>query len=183
MRLYTKTGDGGETGLPAGIRVPKDDLRVAVCGDLDEANSAIGVAASLCSDEELVSDLRALQFSLFALAAEIAEGAAGAGDSPRISAETVAALEACIDRWQAVLPPIRSFVLPGGCSAAAAAHLARAVCRRAERALVSLTQREPVGAHALPCINRASDLLFVLARAANARAGTDDALWPGTGTG
>jgi len=181
MRLYTRTGDAGETGLPGGARVPKDDPRVAVCGDLDEVNCAIGAAASLCSDEEIAADLAALQTGLFSLAAEIAEGPKG-DNGPRISCEVVAKLEARIDRWQSVLTPLRNFILPGGRPAAAAAHVARANCRRAERAVVSLARCVPVNPHVLAYLNRASDLLFVLARAANARAGVADVVWTGNRT-
>jgi len=178
MRLYTRTGDAGETGLPGGARVPKDDPRVAVCGDLDEVNCAIGAAASLCGDEEIAADLAALQSGLFSLAAEIAEGPTEA-NGPRITCEAVAQLEARVDRWQSILRPLTNFILPGGCPAAAAAHVARANCRRAERAVVSLAKRQPINLQALAYLNRASDLLFVLARAANARAGVADVVWTG----
>jgi cob(I)alamin adenosyltransferase len=181
VRIYTRTGDAGETGLFAGGRVPKDHPRVSACGDVDELNAALGVAMTLepaDADREL---LEAIQRDLFAIGSELATpdpakvppGAARpfAGDA------RVAALERAIDACEAELAPLREFILPGGTPKAAAFHLSRTVCRRAERAVVRLARDSTVSPPVLRYLNRLSDLLFVLARATNARAGVRDVTW------
>ncbi len=197
-KIYTRTGDSGSTGLGDGQRRGKDDPRVAAYGAVDEANSAIGLAraaAAGSSDPDLVAIDRVLarvQNDLFDLGADLCMpgerqiGSAKAKRPPlRVSMSQVAALEKAIDELNDDLSPLRSFVLPGGGQAAAALHLARAICRRAERDMVALSriEGEEVGAPALAYVNRLSDYLFVAARYVNRR-GEGDVLWaPGANQG
>ena len=183
-RIYTKTGDRGDTGLFGGARVSKDDLRVEAYGAVDELNAVLGVAAAACADAELAEEIRALQAGLFQLGADLATPPGeptkrGRAAFTRIGATDVARLEAAIDRWEAALPPLQTFILPGGHASAAALHQARAVCRRAERRCVTLLRSEPGDdqGEVLRHLNRLSDLLFVLARASNARLGVPDTPW------
>jgi len=185
-RIYTRTGDDGTTGLGDGQRVSKDDARVDAFGEVDETNSAIGLAraALKSSDLEAIDSLLAVvQNDLFDLGADLCRppspNEAEAEHPPlRVVIAQVERLERAIDALNAELEPLRSFVLPGGAHAAAALHVARAVCRRAERRMVQLatTPGESVGAPALAYVNRLSDYLFVAARYANAR-GRLDVLW------
>lgn len=180
-KIYTKTGDDGSTGLASGERRSKCDPRVEAYGDVDEANSAIGLARlSASAHPELDSMLARIQNDLFDLGADLATPPSDKplGYEPlRIVAAQVTRLEEEIDRLNARLSPLRSFVLPGGSPAAAALHLARAVARRAERRMVALAaEGETVSAPALQFINRLSDFLFVAARIAN-NDGKDDVLW------
>lgn len=164
MRIYTKTGDRGQTGLFGGARVRKDDARVETFGAVDELNAAIGWARASGERPEIDRVLADVQVQLFELGAALAGG-------PDANSH-VAELEAAIDQFDAQLPPLRRFILPGGSPAAAALHLARTVCRRAERRAVTLGAKE-----AVVYLNRLSDLLFVLARAANRSAGVPDVEW------
>jgi cob(I)alamin adenosyltransferase len=179
-RIYTRTGDGGETGLFGGGRVSKDDLRVRAYGAIDELNAVIGLARATGHTREIDAVLERLQHQLFDLGAELAtpdpasQAAAHAG---HVSAIWVDALEQDIDRFEARLPALRQFVLPGGVPAAATLHHARTVARRAEREIVALAAREPLNPELLKYVNRLSDLLFVLARAANHAAGQPDVAW------
>lgn len=183
MKIYTKTGDAGETGLLGGGRVPKDDPRVAACGDVDELNAAVGLAASLEPAGLELDLLQTIQRHLFTIGAELALAKALPG--PRIGAGDVTTLERAIDGWEERLEPLQNFILPGGggLPKSAALHLARAICRRAERQVVRLARtgaRSPSPAVApavVQYLNRLSDLLFVLARAANAQAGRSDVKW------
>lgn len=180
-KIYTKTGDDGSTGLANGERRAKCDARVEAYGDVDETNSAIGLARlSTASLPELDAMLERVQNDLFDLGADLATPPSEKkpGHQPlRIAPAQVARLEREIDALNARLSPLRSFVLPGGSAAAAALHLARAVCRRAERRMVALAASgEAVGAPALQFINRLSDFLFVAARIAN-NVGAGDILW------
>lgn len=179
MKLYTKTGDEGETSLFDGTRVSKTDPRVAAYGDVDELQAAIGLAAAAGLDRELAEISVSLQRDLFALGARLADPAHRI--APRVSkividAGSVARLEQWIDTLDAALPPLRHFILSSGSPAGAALHFSRTVCRRAERATVSLGADavEPV---VLVYLNRLSDLLFVMARAANHRAGIPETEW------
>ena len=148
MKIYTKTGDGGETGLWGGVRVPKDAARVQAYGTVDECNAAIGVArAALAAAPELAALdelLAQIQNQLFVVGADLATPGQAAG-IPRVGAAEVAFLEQTIDALEAELPPLTQFILPGGSQAAAQLHLARTVCRRAERWVVQLGRHEPVG--------------------------------------
>lgn len=178
VRIYTRTGDGGETGLLGGRRVRKSVLRVEAYGELDELNACLGLAAAATSHEETVELLTRIQRELFALSARVADVRQGDGaEKTAFSEANVAALERAIDEAEETLPPLKAFVLPGGSDAAARLHLARTVCRRAERRLVALAAQEDVPAVFLAYLNRLSDLLFVVARAANRRAGVPDCPW------
>lgn len=176
MKIYTRTGDAGQTGLWGGHRVPKDALRVQAYGAVDEANAALGVARACGVDAELDRILAQVQDYLFVVGADLATPGAAAS-IPRVEERDAAALEDLIDGLERELEPLRQFILPGGSLAAAHLHLARTVCRRAERWAVALAREEPINTHVLTYLNRLSDLLFVLARSANARAGVTDVPW------
>jgi cob(I)alamin adenosyltransferase len=180
-RIYTRTGDAGDTGLFGGRRVPKNDLRVAAYGAVDELNAVLGAARAANPPERIAPVLDTLQHYLFDVGSELAtppEAASPAkAHASRVTAEWVAALEREIDRFEDALPPLRAFILPGGTPAAAALHLARTVARRAERDIITLAGREPVNPELLKFVNRLSDLLYVLARAANHDAGRPDVEW------
>lgn len=185
-RIYTKTGDGGETSLGDGARVSKHDLRVEAFGTVDEANAALGVAR-LHAMGKLDAMLKRVQNDLFDLGADLCVPEEGHGGRKpdrtrlRIADSQVARLEREIDALNAGLPTLDSFVLPGGRALAAHLHLARTIVRRAERRMVALAQKEKVGPPALIYINRLSDLLFVMARTANRGR---DVLWePGANRG
>ena len=175
-RIYTRGGDGGQTSLADGTRIAKHALRMTAQGDVDEANAAIGVARLHAVVDPAPAILMRVQNDLFDLGADIATPGDGAAGALRIRADQVARLEAEIDSVAAPLAPLTSFVLRGGHPAAAHLHHACTVVRRAERALVALAAREPVNPAALAYLNRLSDLLFVLARAAN-DGGRADVLW------
>jgi len=171
-KITTRTGDRGETGLGDGSRVSKDSLRVRTLGDLDELNSALGVLLAEETPAELAEALSHVQHDLFDLGGEVSiPGHAMVGE------EQVARLEQMIDKWNAGLAPLKEFILPGGTRAAAAAHLARTVCRRAERSLVALGEKEKVGEPARRYLNRLSDLLFIAGRLLNQQAGRGDVQW------
>lgn len=180
-RIYTRTGDAGETSLFGGRRVPKDDLRVSAYGTIDELNAVLGVARAAGPGAEIDAVLERLQHHLFDLGAELATPpaapAAAAAHAPRVAAAWVEDLERDIDRFEDGLPPLRQFILPGGTPAAAMLHLARTVARRAEREIVTLAAHEGLNPELLKFVNRLSDLLFVLARAANQAAGRPDTAW------
>jgi cob(I)alamin adenosyltransferase len=177
-RIYTRGGDAGETSLGDGGRVAKHHPRIAVLGDLDEANAALGVARLHVRDAEVDALLGRVQNELFDLGADLCrpENPDAAKIPLRVTDGQVAALETEIDRYNAALQPLTSFILPGGSAASAHVHLARAVVRRAERAIAVLAAEEPLNPAALRYVNRLSDLLFVLARHLNG-AGGADVLW------
>ncbi len=180
MRIYTRGGDRGRTGLADGSRVRKDDPRVAACGDLDELSSWLGLATAGARRRDLVGLLGDVQRDLFALGAQLADPShrvAGRRAKAAVSEAHVSRLEREIDRREAKLPPLRAFVLPGGSRVGALLHLARAVCRRAERSIVALAERESVDPRLVAYVNRLSDLLFVLARSENRRARRVETRW------
>jgi cob(I)alamin adenosyltransferase len=178
MKIYTRTGDAGETGLPGGGRVPKDAAVTEVCGTVDELNTVLGLARAAGLPDDVDRLLDRIQSQLFDLGAEVARLGAETNSACRIDAAQVRGLEEAIDRFDAELPPLRNFILPGGTHAAAQLHFARAVCRRAERWLVGLRRETPeLSAEILVYLNRLSDLLFVLARLVNARAGQTETIW------
>jgi cob(I)alamin adenosyltransferase len=182
MKIYTKTGDQGTTGLFGGTRVSKGHGRVRAYGEVDELNAILGVARAALGGDEPTSDLlMTIQSELFDLGAELActPERAQKGDLPLVQVAEVERLERAIDAREAELAPLTSFVLPGGSPAAAHLHVARTVCRRAERAVVALAGAEPVRSEVTVYLNRLSDLLFVLARDANRRAGVEDVPWLG----
>jgi cob(I)alamin adenosyltransferase len=180
VKIYTKSGDGGHTGLIGGARVRKDDPRVAAYGEVDELNAVLGVVLAHSADKPLNQILRRVQRDLFALGAQLADPRARIGKS-RVKAAFAAAkvrqLEDDIDARQAKMEPLRAFILPGGSALGSFLHLARAVCRRAERSIVTLTRDEPVDPVLLVYMNRLSDLLFVLARYENFRNGYTEEKW------
>lgn len=176
MKIYTRTGDTGETGLFGGQRVAKDSLRVHAYGTADECNAAVGLARAAGVDPALDALLAQVQNQLFVVGADLATPGESA-NIPRVGAAEVAFLEEAIDELEGGLEALRQFILPGGTPGAAQLHLARTVCRRAERWAVSLAHEEAVGAQVLIYLNRLSDFLFVAARAANARAGAADVPW------
>jgi cob(I)alamin adenosyltransferase len=180
--IYTRTGDSGTTALFGGGRVPKDHPRVAAYGDVDELNSAIGVAVAFMTDARLIEVLTGVQNELFNIGAELASesGAEKAANYARMFTDAdvkTAALEHLMDELDAALPALTTFVLPSGSQAGALLHLCRTVCRRAERAVVTLTHTEPVNPDLARYLNRLSDLLFVMARHVNAADGRPEAEW------
>ncbi len=179
MKIYTKTGDRGETSLLGGARVRKDHVRVAACGDVDETNAALGSVRTLAA-ARLDALLSSIQKDLFAIGAQLADPAqrvAARHAKAAVRGARVRQLERLIDAREARLPPLRAFVLPGGSPAAALLHQARAVCRRAERSVVTLACEADVDPRILVYLNRLSDLLFVLARSENRRAGVAEDRW------
>ncbi len=176
-KIYTRTGDKGETGLVSGQRVPKDSLRVEAYGAVDELNSVLGTARSFIEDTDISELLRNVQEDLFILGADLATPGEGSPRIPRITQEMVAQIERAIDRFDREVAPLRAFILPAGDRAASLMFLARAVARRAERRLVALSKSEQIGQQIIPYMNRLSDLLFVLGRALNARRGQPETEW------
>ena len=179
MKIYTKTGDDGDTSLFDGTRVPKTDPRVVAYGEVDELQAALGVAHAAGVDPDLADMIVAMQRDLFALGARLADPShkiAARVTKIVVSDDSVARLEGWIDALEAELPPLRHFILSGGSPAAAALHLARTVCRRAERATLALGL-DAVESVVRIYLNRVSDLLFVMARAANTRAGVAETEW------
>lgn len=181
MKIYSKTGDKGETGRIGGSRIGKDSLNVAVVGDVDELNAALGVALSLAADSKLSKEIADIQNWLFDLGAELSTPCPGRKNNPRITMSQVKVLEASIDSQMSVLPPLRNFILPGGSQFAAALHHARCVCRRAEREIVKLNRVDPVSKETLAFMNRLSDWIFLAARTANAELGVKDIEWNSEG--
>lgn len=183
MKVYTKTGDKGETGLFGGGRVSKASLRVDVYGEVDELNSVLGLVRTERFDAGVDALLARVQSRLFDLGAELATAPNSKVELgiALLSEDEVVELEHAIDRAETELSPLKTFILPGGCRAAAYLHLARTVCRRAERKLVALASQEPVRPECVRYLNRLSDALFVFARLANQRAGVRDEPWVGAG--
>ena len=192
MKVYTKTGDGGKTSLFSGERVPKCAARIEAYGDIDELTSILGaLACALPPDSpDLLAEIRIVQTELFVVGARLAAttGSSAAGALPRLDPAATLRLEGSIDRWSAALPPLGRFILPGGHAAAAWAHIARTVCRRAERRVVALlAQPDDADVSSVPdaaergellaYLNRLSDFLFVFARHCNRVTGTAEAQW------
>jgi cob(I)alamin adenosyltransferase len=178
-RVYTRTGDDGTTALGGGGRVPKDSPRIEAYGTVDELNSLLGAALAAGLTARVAEPVRAVQNDLFHLGSDLCalEEDKAKRPVPRIEERHVDALERLMDALSEDLPALENFVLPGGTPGAAALHVARAVCRRAERLIVALARREAVGEHTIRYVNRLSDALFVLARAENAARGVPDVLW------
>jgi cob(I)alamin adenosyltransferase len=181
MKIYTRTGDAGSTGLFGGGRVVKSHPRIEAYGTVDETNSYLGLARahlrSAPEAERLEPVLTRLQDELFVLGADLATPLAARPVVPRIVDRHIEQLEADIDAFDAEIPPLKHFVLPGGTPVAAVLHVARTVCRRAERAVVAAAKREAITPLTGPYLNRLSDLLFVLARWANHAAGVNETEW------
>jgi len=182
MKIYTRTGDAGDTALFGGGRVSKDHPRVAAYGTVDELNAAVGIAVAAVADAQVRERLGRVQHDLFAIGAVLATVPAQ-DDRPRpkglpeLPMGRIPEMEAWIDAADEELPALRAFILPGGTSGAAALHMARTMCRRAERGVVHLATLEPVEEGVVVYLNRLSDLLFTFARLENARAGTGDVEW------
>ena len=177
-KIYTRTGDAGETGLGDGSRVPKESARVRAMGDVDELNSAIGLLLVEDLPPAIREAFEGVQHDLFDLGGEISIPGRQAIGEPHVKR-----LEDLLDGFNASLPPLKDFILPGGSRAAACAHLVRTVCRRAERSLVALGRAEQVSERSRQYLNRLSDLAFVVGRLANRHAGRGDVLWqPGRST-
>jgi cob(I)alamin adenosyltransferase len=181
MPIYTRKGDGGETSLFGGTRVPKCDPRLAACGALDEFNAALGILRLHLSEQsQALESLRRVQSDLFTLGAQLA---APPEARPQLEAKLkqplwpLEKIEAEIDRLMQTAPPLAVFILPGGCPGAAWAHWVRTLCRRAEREVVALALHEPIAPGLLAYLNRLSDWLFALARAENALNGTAEVQW------
>ena len=184
MKLYTRTGDDGTTGLFSGARVSKDHPRIEAYGTVDELNAVLGLVLAACDrthafEQRVHEVVSVLQSRLFDIGADLAtpEGAKQQARIHRIDDEDVAEAEGWIDEMEAANPPLRSFVMPAGTELAARLHLARTVCRRAERTIISLGSIEPVGEPLLRYMNRLSDLFFAMARRANHERGIPDAPW------
>lgn len=179
-KIYTKTGDDGSTGLGDGSRVSKDDARVAAYGDVDELNASIGAAAAFVEDAKVKALLASIQPDLFALGAQLANpkyDAATAKSKTKLDDSRLKAFEDAIDAWTAVLPPLRGFIMPAGSKGGAMLHLARTVCRRAERHVIALARSTKIPPDAVKYLNRLSDLLFVMARVENQKQGEAQVDW------
>ena len=179
MKIYTKTGDRGDTRLFDGTKVRKDNVRVEAYGDVDELNSFIGAAASFLKDDDLVSMLAEVQKDLFSVGAQLADP--GFKNQSRakfqLSKDRILALENAIDSFETELQPLRQFILAGGGNGGALLHVARTVCRRAERRVVSLSEKVEVHPNVVEYLNRLSDFLFVIARLVNYREGKQEIVW------
>ena len=171
MKIYTRTGDRGETSLFGGARVPKNDPRIDAYGTIDELNSQIGVVLAIEDDAQLL----AVQRDLFEIGAHLASP--GISKFAGVEAARIEELERGIDAMEAGLAPLKSFILPGGTAAAAQLHVARTVCRRAERLVVALHDDDPATQSSIAYLNRLSDYLFVAARYANHKRGVEDVPW------
>jgi cob(I)alamin adenosyltransferase len=178
-KVYTRTGDDGTTALGSGGRIGKDSPRIEAYGTVDELNSVIGAALAAGLNETIAPALASIQNDLFHLGSDLCvpEEEKERRPVPRIEARHIAALETLMDRLSEELSPLENFVLPGGAVGAAHLHVARTVCRRAERIVVALSRRERVGPHTVQYLNRLSDALFVMARHENRRRGVPDLLW------
>ncbi len=177
MKIYTRTGDGGSTGLFGGPRVPKDDARIEACGTVDELNAALGVVRSLAPPPAIEAPLEQIQHELFSIGAELATPAAEDHGLRIIADDHISRLERWIDQHEAELSPLRQFILPAGDPVASQLHVARAICRRAERRVVTMSRQTSVSQSPVVYLNRLSDLLFVLARAANRSADVAEFEW------
>ncbi len=180
MKIYTKTGDKGETGLFGGKRVQKSSLRISAYGTIDELNAALGLSLCYIQNEKVKSVLQKLQHQLFVVGADLATPLEIESKNitiPRVSSEEITESETAIDSFEKELEPLRYFILPGGSKAAAQLHVARTICRRAEREIVLLAQQEEINQNIVIFTNRISDLLFVLARIENKTSGIPDQKW------
>lgn len=180
MKIYTRKGDKGETGLIGGTRVSKSALRVEAYGEVDELNAVLGWIRTKLTDETIRKELLGIQRDLFAIGAQLADPTGHVeqkAEKAGLHEERIRELEGIIDRYDTVLSPLRAFILPGGSEGGALLHLARTVCRRAERRMVALSQDVPLSPMLITYINRLSDLLFTLARAVNREAGIEEIPW------
>jgi len=178
MKIYTRTGDNGDTRLFDGTQVRKNDPRVEAYGNVDELNSTIGAAVAFLQDQELRSILEGIQRDLFSVGAQLADPKQhGKKQKSKLDPARVGVLEETIDRFETELTPLRQFILAGGVPAAAMLHVARTVCRRAERGVVALAERVQIDPLTIEYLNRLSDFLFVMARLVNQRQGQQETAW------
>lgn len=177
MKIYTGTGDDGTTGLVGGKRIAKSDLRMQAIGDIDELNAAIGLCRVATADIDLAAELGRIQNWLFDIGGELASPEEGRLAVRRLDSGPSEVLEQSIDRMTDELPPLRNFILPGGSEGAARLHLARTICRRAERRVLELCEKASTRDVILVFLNRLSDWLFIAARSANRSAGVEDVAW------
>ncbi len=177
MKIYTKTGDKGQTGIVGGTRIAKNSTRIAAIGDVDELNAAIGLCRTLTPPDEIAQTLEWLQSSLFDLGAELASLPGANLSFAILDPKATERLEEDIDRQTEKLPALKNFILPGGSPLAAHLHVARCICRRAERAMLALHEEQALRPEVLAFLNRLSDWLFVAARTANKLAGIEDVPW------
>ena len=180
MKIYTRTGDKGKTGLYGGDRVSKDHLRIEAYGTVDETNSMIGMARGFLPEEghsSIEDTLHRIQSELFVLGADLATPGHARVVVPRMEAGHVGALEHDIDELEKDLAPLKHFILPGGSRAASAIHMARTICRRAERRTIALQREDQINEQAIVYLNRLSDLLFVMSRWLNQKAGVSEEAW------
>ena len=178
MKIYTKFGDSGETALYGGTRISKSDLQIEALGTVDELNAYLGYALTMIDDTEISEIIIRIQNHLFSLGADLATPTSHTQSSQlRITSDYTMEMEKIIDMLSDELPPLTNFILPGGCNAGSVLHVARAVCRRSERCVVRLTQETEVNSEIIICLNRLSDLLFVLARVVNHRSQIPEPIW------
>ena len=180
VRIYTKTGDKGQTSLFGGKRISKDNLRIEAIGTIDELNSALGASASFIKDKKILSLIQKIQNDLFNIGAELANPQEISSNTKlliRLGKEEVYVLESIIDQYDSILPSLKSFILPGGTNSAALLHLSRSVSRRAERRIISISKVAKVNPNILSYTNRLSDLLFVLARYLNNKSKVKEVPW------
>lgn len=177
MKIYTRKGDKGETSLIGGKRVSKTDARIEAYGTVDELNSVIGVVRDAADEKDADKMLIAIQHRLFTIGSELASSSDSKMDIPHLHASDISILEEEMDRMEASLPELRNFILPGGDLAASQAHVARTVCRRAERKAVALQQLEKIDEQVVTYLNRLSDYLFVLARYYTHQHGGAETIW------
>lgn len=179
MKIYTKTGDKGETSLFGGQRVPKDNLRIEAYGTVDELNAYLGQAIASSKSEEIKKNLCKIQNELFTVGSDLAtpDNKKIKKEIPRVNQEMIHKLENLIDKFDSKLPELRNFILPGGSMGASNLHIARTICRKIERRIVTLSKEENIGEYILQYLNRLSDLLFILARYENLVSETPDVIW------
>ena len=178
MKIYTKFGDAGETALYGGTRISKDALQIEALGTVDELNAYIGYASTMIDDTEVSDILVRIQNHLFSLGADLATPSTHTQSSQiRITSDFTTEMEEIIDMLSDELPPLTNFILPGGGEAGSVLHITRAVCRRSERCVVRLTQETDVNSEIIRCLNRLSDMLFVLARVVNHRSQMTEQIW------
>lgn len=177
FRIYTRTGDKGETGLFGGKRIAKDDIRIEAYGTVDELNAHMGVVADQVPDDVLTSFLRQIQSDLFTLGSHLAKDPDKDLPLPALPLVRIAEMETMMDAWDELLPPLTNFILPGGHLTVSAIHLARCVCRRAERRVITLDHAQGVDQEIIKYLNRLSDFLFMLGREISRREGAEEIIW------
>ena len=177
FKIYTKTGDQGETGLFGGKRIPKDDLRIEAYGTVDEFNAVVGMLADAIRNQQLIQLLRDIQHDLFVIGSHLATEPGKSTSLPELPRDRITVMENMMDQWDSGLPPLKNFILPGGHPAVSLAQLSRCVCRRAERRVIGLSRREAVDPFIVVYLNRLSDLLFMASRKIADDLGVEEVKW------